>query len=257
MKHRFHLIVPCLVLITLLATGMEEAVSGEATDLTIYTTDAYAPYNFVEQGKLKGISVDIMVRILEKTGRPLKCEAFEIVPWARGLIYLSTKPNACLLTVGKTPERKEKFQWVGPTVLAGFSVLALHKRHIKINAIADLNTYRIGEQLGGSPGGEVALKAGVRQENMEYAPTPRQNIQKLAGGRLDVIIIEKNVAAWCIKRLGLHPDDFETVYVLSESPMYFGFHKDIPKALIQQLQATLDNLKQQEEYQTILNTYLK
>ena len=143
------------------------------------------------------------------------------------------------------------------SVLAGFSVIALRDRHITINAIADLNTYRIGEQLGGSPGGEIALKSGVKKKNIKYAPTPRQNVQKLAGGRLDVIIIEKNVAAWCIKQLGLYLDDFETVYVLTESPMYFGFHKDISKALIQQFQSALDDLKHQEEYQTILNTYLK
>ena len=114
MKHPFHLIVPCLVLITLLSIAIEQVSCGETKALDIYTTDAYAPYNFVEEGKLKGISVDIMVGILEKTGSPLKREAFEIVPWARGLNYLSTKPNACLLTIGKTPERREKFQWVGP-----------------------------------------------------------------------------------------------------------------------------------------------
>ena len=257
MKQFLDLIVTCLFILTTATMGMIEAAHGETIELDIYTTDAYAPYNFVEEGRLKGISVDMMMRILEKIEAPIQPESIKIVPWARGLNYLSTKQNACLLTVGKTPEREAKFQWVGPTVLAGFSVLALKNRHITINAIGDLNSYRIGDQLGGSPGGEIALQAGVKKEKIEYVPTPGQNIMKLALGRLDVVIIERNVAAWQIKQSGLHLDDFETVYVLTESPLYFGFHKDIPKTLIDKLQAALDALKQKEAYQQILDIYLK
>jgi ABC-type amino acid transport substrate-binding protein len=230
---------------------------AETVELKVYSTSRYPPYNYLEDGVLKGISVDIMIATLEKVGIQLQRENIILVPWVRGLKYLSTIPNACLLTVGRTPEREEKFQWVGPFVPTGFSVIALKDRQIKISTIDALNKYRIGEQRGGSPGGEAAIKAGVKEDNFDYTGSLQQNIRKLVHGRIDVLIVEKNVAAWYIKKLALSLDDFETVYEFEEADMYFGFHKDIAETFIQKFQAVLNEFKKQKEYQKILDTYVR
>ncbi len=67
----------------------------------------------------------------------------------------------------------------------------------------------------------------------------------------------ENVAKWEIKKNGFNPSAYETVYVLKEKELYYAFHKATSDLLIQKLQGVLDDLKEQGEYQRIMDKYLK
>ena len=60
-----------------------------------------------------------------------------------------------------------------------------------------------------------------------------------------------------LKANGFNPADYESVYVLNSKELYFAFHKDTPDSVIEKLQAALDSVKADGEYEKILDRYLK
>ncbi|MEI2760747.1 transporter substrate-binding domain-containing protein [Methanothrix soehngenii] len=54
-----------------------------AEDLT-YITEQYPPYTFQKDGKLQGISVDLLERIWQKMGVDLNRSIILLLPWTEG-----------------------------------------------------------------------------------------------------------------------------------------------------------------------------
>ena len=69
--------------------------------------------------------------------------------------------------------------------------------------------------------------------------------------------VDDNVMRWHLKEMRLNQADYEPVYVLTESELYYAFHKDTPDIFIQKMQKTLDKVKNDGEYQKIIDNYLK
>ncbi len=87
-------------------------VFAQDVDDLIYMAEDYAPANYLENGKLKGISVQILKLMWEKMGYPE--QQVVVYPWARGYFYIKTKKNHVLFTMSRTKEREKLFKWVGP-----------------------------------------------------------------------------------------------------------------------------------------------
>jgi polar amino acid transport system substrate-binding protein len=231
------------------------ALSQPVDDLVIMT-EQYPPYNFEENGKPMGISVDTMVLILEKAGSKLKREDIKILPWARGYKNALTKPNTCLFSTTRTEEREHLFKWVGPVGITKIAVIAKKSRKIKIMATEDLNNYRIGV-INEDIAAQTLELLGIRKKQLDKVAHTKQNIKKLIADRIDLWGYGENVAKWELKANGFDPSDYETVYVLKTKELYFAFHKSTSDELINRLQAILDQIKSEGEYKKILDSYLK
>jgi len=73
-------------------------------------TEEWAPFNYLENNKPVGISVDIAKEMMKRTG--ISAE-IEIVPWARAYTQAVTRENVMIFTIARTEEREDKFKWVG------------------------------------------------------------------------------------------------------------------------------------------------
>ena len=47
-------------------------------------TEEYPPYNFTENGVVKGICVDVLAEVLKDMGSSKTAKDIEVLPWARG-----------------------------------------------------------------------------------------------------------------------------------------------------------------------------
>ncbi|PWR76228.1 substrate-binding periplasmic protein [Methanospirillum stamsii] len=82
-------------------------------DIQIITEDYY-PLNFVDNGTLQGISVDLFEKILQKMGSDINRSSFKELPWSEGYNLVKTTPDTVLFTITRTPEREDEFLWAGP-----------------------------------------------------------------------------------------------------------------------------------------------
>ena len=79
-------------------------------------TEHWVPYQFKENDTIRGISVDLLVDLLDRVGSRQGRADIEMVPWARGYRYAQKIKNAILFLTSRTPEREHLFKWVGPVI---------------------------------------------------------------------------------------------------------------------------------------------
>lgn len=245
----------CLILIS----SVSPSTSAQSVDDLFFMTENYPPYNYKKNGKLQGISVDLLVLILRKMNSSQSIDDIQLTPWARGYYELLNRKNTCLFVTTRTERREKLFKWVGPVSSTTISIIARKDRDIRIKSIDDIIKYKIGvvrEDIGE----QLLVKAGIslkRLDRIGGINVTIQSIQKLNKGRIDAWSYEENVAKWEIKANGFNPNDYEIVYKLKEGKLYYAFHKEISNSLIQKLQDALDQLKRDGSYQKVLDKYLK
>lgn len=225
-----------------------------------YMTEENPPYNFSENGKVQGIAVDLLLALTKASGHPLTLADIELLPWARGYKNVQTKPGTCLFSMGRIPQREKKFKWVGPIAELTIGLVAAKSSNIHIKAVEELFRYRIGSIRDGAPE-QLLLSAGYPVEMLERVTKPEQNIQKLARNRIDMLAFNTDSTRYTMKRMGLSPDDYQTVFTLKTAQLYYAFHKDTDDQFIKKLNQTLEALKKADDsghspYQEILSRYL-
>jgi polar amino acid transport system substrate-binding protein len=236
---------------------MSTALFAQSVDDLVLITEDYAPLNFSKDGKVQGISVDVMVEILKVTGSKKTRKDISLQPWARGYQQVQEKENTVLFAMSRTEAREELFKWVGPIIPSNIVLIAKKSRGIKINSAEDINQYNRIVVVRDDIGEQMLLELGVPEENLRQSNSGISSAKMLDKDRVDMWAYGRIVAAWNIKELGFNPGDYEEVYTLKESQQYFAFHKDTASTVIENLQKALDELQNNGKLQEIANSYLK
>jgi polar amino acid transport system substrate-binding protein len=239
-----------------LGTSFANAAPSSNIDDYKMLTELYPPYNFVVDGKLQGISVDILSEVLkDMMGAKRNVEAVEVNPWARAYNEVQKKENIMLFSTTRIPEREAMFKWVGPIVSTNNSLIAKKSSKIKINSPQDIEKYKIGVVTDDVA--DLLVQSLIKDKSKISRASQIEHITlQLEPDRVNVIGFESTGLAWEMKKMGLNPNDYETVYVLKEGDLYFTFSKETPDSLIVAMQASLDKLKSLPLYQEIVKKYI-
>jgi polar amino acid transport system substrate-binding protein len=229
--------------------------SANELDKLSFVTESYPPYNFKVQGKLKGIAVDLLLAATKKSEASLSTNGIRVLPWPRAYKMAEKGPNIVLFSTTRTEEREEKFNWIGPISPTRIILLAKKSNSIVINAPADINKYTVGA-ITDDIGDQLVQKTGVKSSSIKYVTKAESLAKMLDAGRIQLWAYEENVARWFIKQAGLKNSEFESVYTLKESDLYYAFSKDINKQARDLLQKSLDEIKASEEFSKIKASYL-
>jgi polar amino acid transport system substrate-binding protein len=124
-------------------------------------------------------------------------------------------------------------------------LVALKTNRIKLHSIGDANEYRIGTIRDGAPE-QLVLAAGIDENNLERIASPEANIKKLHAGRIDLFAFSVPSTRYLMIKLGMDPDEYESVYTLKQVDLYYAFHKDTDDQLIHTLNRTLQEMKQSD-----------
>jgi polar amino acid transport system substrate-binding protein len=125
-------------------SSAEEAFS--AGDLT-YITEQFPPYNYQEDGKLQGISVDLLEKVWEKMDANQSRSVIQLLPWKEGIQETLDENGTVLFSTARLPQREELFKWAGPIGPIRNVLLAKKDRNVSIAAPEDLKKYRAPRYL--------------------------------------------------------------------------------------------------------------
>lgn len=240
----------------LLLSVMSSAAAAASLDEVIFMTEQYPPYNFEEDEKAQGIAVDTLLLMLQRAGSKQTREDIELLPWARGYKRAQLEPNTCLFSTARSEERENLFKWIGPISPHKVTLIAKKERNIRIGSAKDIQQYKIGT-IRDDVVEQYLLRIGINLDDMERVSGTSQNIKKLNRDRIDLWAYGEDVAAWELKAHGFDPSDYESVYVLEQTDLYFSCHKDISDSVIRVLQSALDTLKADSEYKRVRDGYLR
>ncbi|WP_428523848.1 substrate-binding periplasmic protein [Roseibium sp.] len=225
---------------------------AKADHITI-VTEHLPPYNYLEDGEAQGMSTEVVQAALEAAGHTYE---IRFMPWARAYQIALTKPNTLVYSIARTNEREALFAWVGE--IAPFGA-ALYQRAdqpaVKLQQLRDARLLQVGVYRGDAK--EAILRKNGFQ-NLQTTEDDLLNLRKLLLGRIDLIAIDDSVIGPLLKEEGIAPDKVRRVLGIEEisGNLYMAFHKETDPGLVSSVQRGLEVIKENGEYEQILNRYL-
>lgn len=255
-------VIFCIILLSLLipsATAINQPTSAKDP---VYITEQLPPFSYQEDGKLQGISVDLLEKMLEHMNATLNRSEIKLLPWDQGYQMALQDNNTVIFSTGRIPDREALFKWVGPISSIKVVLFALNEKHTKINSSGDLRALKIGV-VKDSAEGPVVIKAGANPGNLVERNNTTQVIDMLRAGTIDAWAYPDLVGVWLADKAGLNASEYEVVYQLTkESPLYYAFNRNTSDSTVQAFQAALNQTKKGKEasgvsdFETVLYRYL-
>lgn len=243
--------------IAIFSLAAEETPS--AKDLT-YITHQFPPFNFQNDGRLQGTSIDLLEMVWDRMGENLNRGVIEFLPWTEGYQRTLNGKNTVLFATARLPEREQRFKWAGPIGSDTKVLLTKKDKNITIADSGDLKNYRIGV-IKDDSAIQLLLNNGARTEDLVVGISAKAIIEMLQNDSIDAWAYSETAGRWLIQDSGANASDYRAAYVLGKIEAYYAFNKETPDSLVQSFQQALDYMKGTmdqdgvSDYERILSRY--
>jgi len=242
----------------------------------IVVGEEWAPFEFVKDGKVVGIDIDIASHIFKTMNIPVE---FKILPWRRAWSNIKTGFADATLSTSRKEERKPYLWYPKENMWESEYVFFVKKNKMRPN----FNGYKtviqqkliIGIIFGNSyhpsfwqafpyKNGATTFQGELTEtklnDQLEGVTTLTSNLKKLANDRIDLYIMDKIIGSYSAKLLNLENQIiyYDKVLYSKGYPMPFAkksFYPNIKK-IADQFEQELKILKQSGEYQRIVDKWL-
>ena len=221
-----------LVIALLLAAGLSCASAQPSAPSLYITTENSPPTSMQEGDKVVGSATD---KIREALARSALTYSIEVLPWKRAYTSARLRPDGCVYSTTRTPERERLFKWVGPTDEGEWVLLGRADRKYKLQTLEDARTLRIGTYHGDARDDYLRARGFL----VDPAPNDLINPPKLMMNRIDLwatglrrgsAVLEVN--GWAGKIV--------PVLTFNKVKLYLACNPAVPDATIDKLNAALD-----------------
>lgn len=182
-------------------SGAGWAVAAEGEPVLILTEE-FPPYNFTQDGKLTGLAPEVIEAMLQQMG--LKGR-FQSLPWARAYETAINVPGVLLCSVVRTPEREQRFKWVGAIAASEYYLFSLASKPIELDSLDDARSLQIGT-VTLSAGEQFLLSKGfAKGHGLQSVARNEPNYEKLRKGHIDLWIMNQLTAHYLVRKAGRDP----------------------------------------------------
>lgn len=238
------------------ATHISKRIANTINNIN-FMTEQYPPFNYMENGKLKGISIELFDAILHDMGGiAISSKNVRHLPWARAYKTVLQEPASCLFVMTRTPSRENLFKWVGPIMPTTIAVIARKDKHFSIHTQEDLKHLSIAA-LQNDIGQTLLIEAGYPAEKISINPYATGIIEMMNKNRLDAWAYEESVAKFFIRQEGYKTNDFERLFTLEQSYLFFAFNINTPDEIITAFQKTFAEIAARGDLERIIHRYVQ
>lgn len=218
-------------------------------------TEEYLPYNYLEDGKIKGMSTEVIFAVLEEAKIPYD---IKIHPWVKAYDIALKEPNVLIYSIGRTPEREKLFKWVGEIAPCKVYFYSLTQKKLVINSLNDAKKYKIAT-IENDFREQYLLKNGfLMDKQLERCYSNEYSVKKLLAGRLDLVPENDIVLSYLLKREGKTMKDVKRqmmIQELSSKDLYMALSVGTSDEILHKLQKALETVKKNGTYNKILTSY--
>jgi ABC-type amino acid transport substrate-binding protein len=222
-------------------------------EYVVFTED-YPPYSYKENGEIKGSSTEIIKAIFKQ----LKITNYRILllDWDLSYDFAQHIPNSIIYSLTKTKERSDKFKWVGPVATNYWYLFANNidksVEKINISRLSDANKYKIAVEKQSSIASYLKNKG---LNNLVETTTIMQSAKDLLDKNVELWAMSESVAYSIINKLDKPKSILKKIYTLKKRKLYIGFNLKMPDSIVKKFQDTLDVMKKDGTYDTIVNKH--
>jgi polar amino acid transport system substrate-binding protein len=228
---------------------------ANAQQLIIYTEE-FPPFNFIEKGKVTGVSAEVVNRVMKATGMEYTIKS---LPWTQAYNLAQNEKNALIFSIGRNKNREHLFKWIGILTPTTYSAMALKSRKdIKISSLDNMKKFKIGTTIDdlveswlfekGFSASELARSSG---DNAAL-----KNFKNLLNKRIDIWPFPDAVAFYIVRKQGhTNPDALlQKVFTIDElsGGYYIASSKKTSDSIVLKVSRALTQFKQTDDYFKIL-----
>ena len=201
-------------------------------------TETLHPYNYEENGEIKGASTEIVRAVLARAKRDY---AITLLPWSRAYDEAQNVPNVLIYTIMRLPPRESLFKWIRPLGPPEKTILFRLKSNKTVTptTLEEARKYTIGTYQNGM--NEIILE-NLNFPMINVAPGIKENIAMFFGKRVDMIAFLASALEQHAKMAGHSMDEIEPVLPLYSTTPYMAMSKQTDDAVVRQLQKAYDKL---------------
>ena len=239
--------------------GLMLAVSGAAhAELRVVTED-FPPYNFLDNGQLKGISTEVVEAVFKKVGEKFNAE---VLPWARAMKEAEKGENIMIYSMGRNKQREELYQWVGP--ISPLEFVLFKKKQRKDKEVINITQLDEAKKL------KIATKnKDVREQYLEEKGFQKglqivstedyaSGLEMLAQEKVHLWSCNYLVGLSLMKKAGYSPSDYERGIVLADlstEGYYMAFSLKTPKDVVERFKKALADVTKEGTIEATLKKY--
>jgi polar amino acid transport system substrate-binding protein len=214
-------------------------------------TEEYPPLSFTKDGKVGGLSVEIVDEIQRRVGSKV---AIQVLPWARAYRMAQEQPDVALFGTTRTAERDKLFQWVGPIVAGRTSLYAKRGTGLRLNSLAELGAGDAVIVPREDYKHQLLKAAGVT--NLQTVNTHEQMVRMVLYGRGTLMAANSLTLPTLLANVGASPQDLELVYTFHQAEAYVAFSLGTPPEVVREWQAALNAMKRDKTFARIYAKWL-
>ncbi|WP_203594596.1 substrate-binding periplasmic protein [Wenzhouxiangella limi] len=225
--------------------------TAAGTELRFLTED-FPPLSMTEDDQATGQAVELVRALMAETGTG---GDIEVMAWSEAYQTALEGDDTVLFSTVLTPERKDQFQWVGPTAELHTALYALAGSDIEINTLAQA---RAVERIATVTDyySDEALAAEGDFDNVVRFADEGEAARALLDGQVDLMVAGNTSLPAVLEALGSDMSAVRPVFALSTDLTYLAFAPEIPEETVEQWQGALDAMKADGRFAEIYRRWL-
>ncbi len=221
-----------------------------------YWTEQYPPYNYEAEGELQGLMIDVWETLWERMEVDLDRDDITLAPWARAYHEIQNWPATAVAVMTHTESREAYMRFVGPMVDVRFVLFARAADDVELDDLADIRDYDVAT-VRDDIAEQLLVDEGFDVDDFERRDDPAEAASMLEAGRVDLFAYQEDVAGFEMELQGMDLDAYEAAYVLDEGNLQIAFHQDMPDAIIDDYQRTLDAMRSDGTLEDIIADHVE
>src|SRR5262252_2094210 len=116
-------------------------LSVPAAHALTLVTEENPPSNYTEQGKVVGLSTEIVTELVRRSGVPLQIKS---MPWEQSYIAAQRDKETCIFSTARLENRERLFTWIGPIATNQWVLIGKNDFAGSVAKVEDARKYRVG-----------------------------------------------------------------------------------------------------------------
>lgn len=226
--------------------------AGSADDKIHLVTEHLPPFQILTKEGVNGYATDIVKSALSESNIDFTIDAY---PWPRAYSMAKSEKNTCIYSTARTPEREDKFKWVG-TIAETYSDFVGLKSNTKVNItkLEDAKNYNIAV-IRDDVSHEILLKAGFVEHKNLYVINNTFSLLKLLTYRkdIDLILVDQLTIEYRAKHSKIDPSLFRSFFRLNKKPynFYLACSNQTSDETVAKIRKGLEAFKKTKQFKAI------
>lgn len=215
-------------------------------------TEENPPFNYTEQGKVLGLSTEIVTELGKRASVPLQVKS---MPWEQAYIAAQRDKETCIYSTARLENRERLFSWIGPIATNQWVLIAKSDFAGAVTKVEDARKYRVGV-VAKDAKIEFLMEKGVtdlREVSEDGLVPPRLMLSRDDPNRLDLWATSAYGARRTAARANVK--DLKLVLNLTRIPLYLACGRNTSPQTVKALSEAFERVTKDGTLKRIAEQY--